>query len=73
MYVDWFNHQAPKEIMALMSQCLEAASNMLYCFNLLPAESTGRIPFKQTHGMLVLSHRSVPSESRNYHFELMPA
>jgi hypothetical protein len=47
--VCWFNHQAPKDIIASASQCLAAACNMLYCFNLLPAESAGRIPFKQTH------------------------
>jgi hypothetical protein len=48
-YVCWFNNQTPKDIIVLASQCLAAADNMLYCFDPLPAESTGTIPFKQTH------------------------
>jgi hypothetical protein len=46
--VCWFNRQAPKDIIALASQCLAVARNMLYCFYLLPAESAGWIPFWQT-------------------------
>jgi hypothetical protein len=49
-YVCWFNNQIPEDVITLASQCLAAADNMLYCFDLLPAESTGRIPFKQTYG-----------------------
>jgi hypothetical protein len=49
MYVCQFNNQTPKNIIALVSKGLAAANNVLYCFNLLPAESAGWIPFKQTH------------------------
>jgi hypothetical protein len=33
----------PKDVIALTSQCLAAADNMLHCFSLLPAESAGWI------------------------------
>jgi hypothetical protein len=47
--VCWFNLQTFKNIIALTDQSLAAANNVLYCFGLLPAESAGRVPFKQTH------------------------
>jgi hypothetical protein len=34
----------PKKFVALMSQCLAAARDMLHYFGLLPAESAGWIP-----------------------------
>jgi hypothetical protein len=43
----------PKDIVALTSQCLAATNDTLYCFSLLPAESAGRIPFKQASVGLV--------------------
>jgi hypothetical protein len=44
-----FNNQTPKNITALANQGVAAANNVLYCFNLLLAESAGWIPFKQAH------------------------
>jgi hypothetical protein len=29
----------------------QAADDMLHCFSLLPEKSTGRIPYKQAHGI----------------------
>jgi hypothetical protein len=46
-YFFWFEKQIPKNIVALTSQRLAAANNMLHCFSLLPAESAGWIPIKQ--------------------------
>jgi hypothetical protein len=57
----------PKTL-ALMSQHLAAAGNMLHCFSLHPAESAGCIPIKQAHNTQVLSHRNMSCEDRNYHF-----
>jgi hypothetical protein len=45
----WFDIRIPNDIKALTTQHLAAADNVLHCFNLLPAESAGRIPFKQSH------------------------
>jgi hypothetical protein len=47
MSVYRFNLQTPKNIIALTGQSLAAANNVLYSFGLLPAESAGRVPFKQ--------------------------
>jgi hypothetical protein len=44
-----FDKWIPKNIIALASQRLAAAEDMLHCFTLLPAKSEGRIPFKQAH------------------------
>jgi hypothetical protein len=44
-----FDKQIHKNVVALTSQCLAAANNMLHCFYLLPAESAGWIPIKQAH------------------------
>jgi hypothetical protein len=49
-YIFWFDKRIPKDIKALTSQSFAATDNMLHCFSLLPAESAGRIPFKQAHG-----------------------
>jgi hypothetical protein len=46
----WFDIRIPKEIKALTTQHLAAADNVLHRFNILPAESAGRIPFKRLHG-----------------------
>jgi hypothetical protein len=35
------------DIIALTSQSLAAADNVLYCFGLLPAESAGRVTIEQ--------------------------
>ena len=37
----------------LTSQRLAVANNMLHCFSLHPAESSGWIPIKQTHNVQV--------------------
>jgi hypothetical protein len=57
MYDCRFNQQAPKDIIALTSKRFAAAGNMQYCFNLLPAESAGRVPFKQTHSTVPWSKK----------------
>jgi hypothetical protein len=54
-YFFWFNKQIPKNVVALMSQRLAAANNMLHCFGLLPAESARWIPIKQDHSIQVPS------------------
>jgi hypothetical protein len=51
--------QLPKNVVALTSQRLAAAHNILHCFSLLPAESAGWIPIKQAHGIQVPSYRSI--------------
>jgi hypothetical protein len=48
-----FNKQIPKNIIALTSQRLAAASNVLHCFGLLPAESAGWVSIKQAQGRIV--------------------
>jgi hypothetical protein len=40
-YIFWFHKHFPKNVVALSSQCLAAASNMLHCFSLHLAESAG--------------------------------
>jgi hypothetical protein len=61
----WFDKWVPKDIIALASQRLAAADNMLHCFSLLPAASAGRIPFTQAHDIQVPSYRSLSCEDRS--------
>jgi hypothetical protein len=61
-YFFWFDKQIPKNAVALTSQRLAAANNMLHCFSLLPAESAGWIPIKQVHSIQVPSYRGVSRE-----------
>jgi hypothetical protein len=58
----------PKDVIALTSQCLAAANNMLHCFSLLPAESACWIPIKGAHSIQVPSYRSMSRADSNYHF-----
>jgi hypothetical protein len=46
-YFFWFEKRIPKNVIALTSQRLAAANNILHCFGLLPAESAGWISIKQ--------------------------
>jgi hypothetical protein len=55
------------------SHRLAATDNMLHCFDLLNAESAGRIPLKQAHGAMVRFYGSMSRENRYYRSELMPA
>jgi hypothetical protein len=41
VYIFWFKKRFPKHVVALWSRCLAAASDMLHCFSLHPAESAG--------------------------------
>jgi hypothetical protein len=73
VYIFWFHKRFPKKVVALSSQCLAAASNMLHCFSLHLAESAGWISTKQAHNSQMSCHRSMSSEEWNCHFYLMPA
>ena len=63
----WFNKWFPKDIVALTSQRLAAAGDMLHCFSLFLAESAGWIPTKQAHDSQMSSYRSMSSEDCNCH------
>jgi hypothetical protein len=67
-YFFWFHNRFPKNIIALSSQCLAAADDMLHCFNLHPAKSAGWIPTVQAHSLQMSSHWSMSSENCNCHF-----
>jgi hypothetical protein len=67
-YIFWFNKQLPKNVVALTSQCIAAASDMLHCFSLHLAESAGWIPTKQARNSQMSSYRSMSSEDCNCHF-----
>jgi hypothetical protein len=47
-YVCRFKDKISKNIIALTSQSLAAANNVLYCFNVPPAEPAEGIPYEQT-------------------------
>jgi hypothetical protein len=64
--------QIPKNIIALTSQRLAAADNMVHCFSFLPAESAGWIPIKQARNDQVLSYRSMSLEDSNCRFQKIP-
>jgi hypothetical protein len=66
-YIFWSDRPVPKDVIALISQRLAAANNMLHCFSLLPAKSARWIPIKQAHSTQVPSHRSMSCENRNCH------
>jgi hypothetical protein len=51
-----------KTLVALTSQRLAAANNMLHCFGLLPAESAGWIPIKHADSIQVPSYRGMSRE-----------
>jgi hypothetical protein len=67
-YIFWFNKQFPKKVVALSSQCLTAASDMLHRFILHPADSAGWISTEQAHSLQISSHWSMSSENCNCHF-----
>jgi hypothetical protein len=71
-YFFWFDKQIPKNV-ALTSQRLAAANNMLHCFGLLPAESAGWIAIKQAQGIQVPSYRRMSREDGNSQSQEMPA
>jgi hypothetical protein len=54
-----------QKVVALTSQRLAAANNMLHCFGLLPVESAGWIPIKQAHSIQVPSYRGMSREDGN--------
>jgi hypothetical protein len=64
-YIFWFKKRCPKNIIALSSQCLAAASNMLHCLSLHLAESAGWISTEQAHSSQMSYHWSMSSESCN--------
>jgi hypothetical protein len=66
-YIFRFDKPVPKDVIALTSQRLAAANNMLHCSSLLPAESAGWIPIEQARSIQVPSYRSMSCEDRNYH------
>jgi hypothetical protein len=71
-YFFWFDKQIPKNAVALTSQRLVAANNMLHCFGLLPSESAGWIPIKQAHSIHVPSYRGMSHEDGNCQSQEMP-
>jgi hypothetical protein len=71
-YLFWFDKQIPKNVVALTSQCLTLANNMLHGFGLLPAESAGWIPIKQGHSIQVPSYRGMSCEDGNCQSQEMP-
>jgi hypothetical protein len=67
-YIFWFNKRFPKNVVALSSQCLAAAGDMLHCFSLHLTESAGWISTKQAYSSQMFSHWSMSSENCNCHF-----
>jgi hypothetical protein len=57
-YFFWFEKQIPRNVVALTSQRLAAAINMLHCFGLIPAVSAGWIPIEQAHRKMVTEVKS---------------
>jgi hypothetical protein len=62
----------PKNVVALTSQRLAAANNMLHCFGLLPAESAGWIPIKLAHSIQVPSYSGMSPEDGKSQSQEMP-
>jgi hypothetical protein len=60
-------------MVALTSQYLAAAHDVLHYFGLLPAESAGWIPVKQAHGIQVPSYRGMSREDGNCQSQDVPA
>ena len=58
----------PKDTIALSSQRLTTANNVLHCFGLHPTKSADWIPIKQTHSVQVPPYRSVHCVGCSYHF-----
>jgi hypothetical protein len=49
-YIYRFDNRIPKDTEVPASNPLATTNNMLYCLNLLSAESEDGITFEQTHG-----------------------
>ena len=58
----------PKTKVALTSQCLATANNVLHCFGVHPTKSADCIPIRQAHSVQVPPYRSMPCVDRNCHF-----
>ena len=66
-YIFCFNKRLPKDV-ALTSQRLAAAGDVLHCFSLHLAESARWISTKQAHNSQMSSYRNMSSEDCNCHF-----
>jgi hypothetical protein len=61
-----------KNVVALTSQRLAAANNMLHCFGFLPAESAVWIPIIQAHSIQVPSYRGMSRKDGNCQSQEVP-